>query len=241
MSTEKLRRRITFEAARLMHQRQETDFQRAKVRAARTIYRGWIKSSDLPSDREIRHELLRFSRTGEGDPTAESLRDMPLDAAAGNAVEFDRFDVYRANLVPLAKVKQNAARHPEGDVLYHSLQVFQLARDAVPYDEEFLLAALLHDVGKGIDARDHVRAGLAALDGFITERTAWFIENHLSAQAVHQGTIGARARRRLQQTDDYDELMLLAECDRAGRETGVPVPELDEALEFIRELADTNG
>ena len=116
-----------------------------------------------------------------------------------------------------------------------------MPRDAVPYDEEFLLAALLHDVGKGIDARDHVRAGLAALDGYITERTAWFIENHMAAQAAHQGTIGAHARRRLQQTDDYDELMLLAECDRAGRENGVPVPELDEALEFIRDLAATNG
>ena len=52
---------------------------------------------------------------------------MPLDTLTGTQVEFDRFDVYRANLVPLAKVKQNVVRHPEGDVLYHSLQVFQLA------------------------------------------------------------------------------------------------------------------
>ena len=40
--------------------------------------------------------------------------------------------------------------HPKGDALYHSLQVYDLACDEMPYDEEFLLAALLHDVGKGL-------------------------------------------------------------------------------------------
>ena len=62
-------------------------------------------------------------------------------------------------LLPLENVKQNPEYHPEGDALYHSLQVFDLARDELPYDEEFLLAALLHDVGKAIDPRDHVAAG----------------------------------------------------------------------------------
>ena len=95
-------------------------------------------------------------------------------------------------------MKQNLKYHPEGDALYHSLQVFDLARDALPYDEEFLLAALLHDVGKAIDPHDHVAAGLEALDGFITERTAWLIEHHMDAQQDLDGTLGARARRRLQ-------------------------------------------
>src|SRR5437773_10933198 len=62
------------------------------------------------------------------------------------------------------------------DVLYHLLQVFELARDERPWDEEFLLAALLHDVGKGIDPHDHVAAALQVLDGLITPRTAWLIE-----------------------------------------------------------------
>ena len=76
------------------------------------------------------------------------------------------------------------------------------------------------------------------LEGFITERTAWLIENHSQAQAIYDGSIGVRARRRLHQSDDYDELMLLAECDRSGRKTGVRVPELDDALESIRGLAE---
>jgi hypothetical protein len=59
--------------------------------------------------------------------------------------------VYEILLLPLENVKEAPRYHPEGDALYHILQVFELARSEPPYDEEFLLAALLHDVGKAID------------------------------------------------------------------------------------------
>src|SRR5262249_36382979 len=130
--------------------------------------------------------------------------------------------------------------HPEGDALYHSLQVFELARQACPYDEEFLLAALLHDVGKAIDPRDHVEAALQALEGSITEQTTWLIGHHMEVQALHAGTLGAKARARLQQSEYYDDLMLLHELDRRGRVRGAAVCELDEAIEFLRVLAEQN-
>src|SRR5688500_19747284 len=82
-----------------------------------------------------------------------------------------RFQLYEALLLPLERVKQNPKWHPEGDALFHSLQVFDLARDELPYDEEFLVAALLHDVGKAIDQADHVAAGIEELNVHITERT----------------------------------------------------------------------
>src|SRR5262249_11046150 len=89
----------------------------------------------------------------------------------------DPYHIYRMLLLPLENVRQSAQYHPEGDVLYHSLQVFEQAREVRPYDEEFLLAALLHDIGKGIDPYNHVEAGLSALEGLITERTAFFIRH----------------------------------------------------------------
>jgi hypothetical protein len=162
-------------------------------------------------------------------------------AVAGAAEQVDRFQVYQSLLLPLENVKQNLKYHPEGDALYHSLQVFEHARDALAYDEEFLLAALLHDVGKAIDPHDHVAAGLEALDGFITERTKWFIEHHMEAQQDIEGTLGARARRRLKESPDYDELLTLARCDRAGRQRGAQAPELEEALDYVREIAQTFG
>ena len=111
----------------------------------------------------------------------------------------------------------------------------------VPYDEEMLLAALLHDVGKGIDKSDHVAAGLEALEGFITPRTAWLIEHHMEAQELRAGTLGARAVRRLGESElgTTEDLLLLAQCDQGGRERNVEVPDLDDALDAIRELADS--
>ena len=150
--------------------------------------------------------------------------------------EANRFSKFRALMLPLEMVHQNRKRHPEGDALYHSLQVFDLARDELPYDEEFLLAALLHDVGKAIDPSDHVQAGLDVLNGTISDRSAWLIANHPLAHSYRDGTIGARALRRIRRSDDFDELMLLGRCDRDGRLRGVIVPELDDALTYIRQL-----
>ncbi len=153
----------------------------------------------------------------------------------------DRFQVYESLLLPLEKVQQPRKYHPEGDVLYHSLQVYDRARDELPYDEEFLLAALLHDVGKGIDAADHVPAGLEALEGFITERTRWLIEHHMEAHLLQEGRLGVRAHRRLRANESYEELRLLADCDAAGRLAGVPVSDLEEALDYLRELSRMCG
>ena len=141
----------------------------------------------------------------------------------------------------MENIKEDPKSHPEGDVLYHSLQVFELAREALPYDEEFLLAALLHDVGKAIDARDHVAAGLEALDGYITPRTAWLIEHHTEALLLRGGMLGARSRRRLEAGESFDELMLLADCDRQGRAVGVGAADVPEALAYVRDLAETCG
>jgi predicted HD phosphohydrolase len=363
MSNSKLRRQIAWEAARLMYSRQESEYFRAKLKAAKRICRGWVKPADLPSNTEIRDQIQTLARLYEGDARTQNLMDMRIEAVrimqildrfrpkligsvltghvrsgsdidihlftdsvqavtlvleehglvfdvehkqvrkdgtetiyvhihvkdrfpfeltvysedkahyvfkssiTGKAIEraglsdliqflareypeldihaavedldnqVDRFQVYESLLLPLENVKQSRKYHPEGDALYHSLQVFDLARDALPYDEEFLLAAILHDIGKAIDPFDHVLAGLEALEGFVTERTTWLIAHHMDAHGILDGTIGARAHRRLQQSESYEELLLLSECDRDGRTAGVQVPELDEAIEYIRDLS----
>jgi predicted nucleotidyltransferase len=160
-----------------------------------------------------------------------------LEAAASSA---DPYPLYRLLLLPLEDVRQSAVHHPEGDVLYHSLPVFELAREERPYDEEFLLAALLHDVGKGLDKSDHVAAGLAALDGIITERTRFFIEHHMDAHAYRAGTLPPAARRQLEASPDFDDLMLLRQLDDAGRVSGAVVGTVDEALDFLKELERAN-
>ncbi len=186
--------------------------------------------------------MERASRTELEELLRQEYPELLLQQALRELEDqVDRFQVYESLLLPLEHVKQDRKYHPEEDALYHSLQVFELARDELPYDEELLLAALLHDVGKAIDAADHVAAGLEALEGFITTRTTWLIRHHMEAQALHEGTLGLRAQRRLRASESYEELLVLAQCDRQGRAVGVPVSDLDEALDYLRELAQMCG
>ena len=151
----------------------------AAKRKAAAVLGHRLRPGDLPSDVEVREQLIAIAR----DP-AETTQDgysqpepSPEDDIGSLAESLDRFAVYKMRLEPLETVKLNPKQHPEGDALFHSLQVFHLARDIRPYDEEFLLAALLHDVGKAIDPQNHVAAGIEALRGSVTERTLWLIEH----------------------------------------------------------------
>jgi hypothetical protein len=363
MTDAKLRRAIIVESARLMYSRSESEYYRAKLKAAQRLCQGWVKPSELPSNAEIRDEILRLANLFEGDSRFDRLREMRFEALrlmrmlenfrpkiigstftghirqgsdidihifsataeavearleaegidyqlerkrvrkhgeerifthfhirdrfpveltmyapdkatyqfkssiTGKAIEratlpefeqflrkeypdfdlesevtaadnaIDRFQVYRSLLIPLSGAAQGREYHPEGDVLYHLLQCYVLAVDELPYDEEFQLAALLHDVGKGIDNNDHVNAGLEALEGFITERTAWLIRHHMDAHLIRDRTIGFRLHQRLKENEDYETLLLLNDCDRKGRVAGARVPDLDDALDELRELS----
>jgi hypothetical protein len=197
------------------------------------------------------HYVFKSSITGKAieSATARQLEELLITECPGVELEeelhaagaaLDPYPLYRMLLLPLEDVTQSRHYHPEGDALYHSLQVFELAKNARPYDEEFLLAALLHDVGKGIDAGDHVKAGLGALDGLITERTGFLIAHHMEALAYSQGALAPKLRRELECSPDFEDLMLLRELDSAGREPGAPVGTVDEALDYLKELERSN-
>ena len=370
MNLTKVRRQIAWEAARLMYSREESEYHRAKMKAARRVQIGWVRPSDLPSNAEIRDQVLILARLHEGaqphqdrllqmrmralwwmehlqpfhprligsvltghiregsdidlhvfcgSPDAvlrraeetgvacelerkrvlkegvarifthihahdaypieitvyepsllghrfkSSITGKPIERATADQLRrlielehhrsaddqqaeldemenaADRWQVYEALLWPLEKVSQNLTFHPEGDALYHSLQVYELALDEAPYDEEFLLAALLHDVGKAIDPLDHVAAGLEALDGFISQRTAWLIAHHMEVRAIRENTIGMRRKRRLRESPWYEDLLILGECDWGGRVPGVQVAEVDAVLDYIRSIETMFG
>lgn len=186
-----------------------------------------------------------IERAGQSDLVRvlmEAEPDLDIEFELERTIErVDPYDLFASLLLALDGVKQNPRFHSESDAMYHSLQVFNLARIERSYDQEFLLAALLHDIGKGIDPSDHVGAGLEALDGLITNRTAWLIEHHMEAHRIHDGSIPPRVHRRLMDSEDYDDLILLGEFDRAGRVPGVLTPTIEEAISLIRGLDDDTG
>jgi hypothetical protein len=192
----------------------------------------------LPSDSEVREQLLALARSRSGVAFV-SAEQPELDAEpelAAIADHLDRFAIYKMRLEPLESLKQNPKYHPEGDALYHSLQVFELARQARPYDEEFLLAALLHDVGKAIDPHDHVKAAVEAVRGAVTERTAWLIEHHMDLLGHRDRPLSPRVRRAHEASDYLEDLQLLRDLDEAGRVPGASVGTIDQALDYLRGL-----
>jgi len=251
---ERLRRQLAGEAARRLLPRlmpesgsgplEDLDtetYYEAKRQAAAVLGRR-VRPGDLPSDSEVRQAALELARSpiAEGDLERLASRDEPEPPEAPLprlADHVDRFTLYKLRLEPLEQVKQHTQRHPEGDALYHSLQVFQLAREERPYDEEFLTAALLHDVGKAIDPSDPAAAGLESLDGAISERTKWLI-THL-ADAVASRNAGNRSGRVPgveAEPQAIEDLLLLADLDLAGRVPGMPVSSASEAIEYLKGL-----
>jgi hypothetical protein len=218
----RLRRRITGEAARGVTR--GSDSRRAVFRAARRVARDWVPADQLPAAAEVRDEVHRR-----------------IDATGSLAhLLGDRFDALAACVAVLATVRQDPTRHPEGDALEHSLQVFALVHAERPFDEELLTAALVHDVGLAIDRRDPVAATLEAVGDLLTPRTRWLVESLPAARAYAAETLGHRARKRLEAHPDFLDVLLLAEADRRGRQRGLAAPSLDEAVAALRDLASAD-
>ena len=114
--------------------------------------------------------------------------------------------------------------------MFHSLQVFQHARAACT-DQQMWAAALLHDVGKGLDG-SHELEGAALLDGLMPERVLWLVRHHLDLLRDP-----ARTRRKLRGTAGLRDLEALRLWDLAGRDPGAGVCSVYEAVDSILEVA----
>ena len=215
------------------------DFHAAKMQAVAVLGLA-VRPGDLPPDAMVMESYDRQADGSEPEPSAESEPvPIPPSQVPAGPTYADRFEYYLSLLRPLERVKQNPRTHPEGDALYHSLQVFENVRRENLYDEELLTAALLHDVGKAIDIfADRHTASLKALQGRITDRTARLIEKLSAAHAHRAGTLGHRAKRALDHDEDFEAIMLLADADHHGRKPGAEVPSVEEAIAYIRELAE---
>lgn len=199
----------------------------------RTVFRSSITGKPIERANLKRYEVLM----------TKWYPDLDIDnlEAHDRIDESDRLDLYRLLLPPLEGAKQDPRWHPEGDALYHSLQVFELARVERPWDIEFCEAALLHDVGKAIDPADHVAAGVDALMGVASERVVTLVAFHMEAHAYRDGSLGARARRRLEALDDFEDLLLLSTLDQAGRVRGAQICSVVEALDWLAEQDAVSG
>jgi predicted HD phosphohydrolase len=126
-------------------------------------------------------------------------------------------------------VPQDPIHHPEGDVLFHSLQVFQHAQHK-SFDPEMWAAALFHDIGKAIQPRDHAAIGADLLDGWVSSRVVWLVRHHMDLLLCPQKT-----RKKLRGTPQMHDLEQLRRWDQAGRDPYAQVIDPDHAIELIAE------
>ena len=178
--------------------------------------------------------IERFSMTELEDLIRREHPGTEIPVAGEEPV--DRFLIWSALLAAMERVKQNPRWHPEGDAQYHALQAFELARDEVPYDQELITAALLHDVGKAIDPQDHVEAGLEALEGTLTDRETFLIVHHMDALAYLEGRLPRKRRQTLEANEWFPDLLTLRGIDTRARRRGVAVCTVEEAINHLRSM-----
>jgi hypothetical protein len=130
-------------------------------------------------------------------------------------------------LVGLDGVRQSPRYHPEGHALFHSLQVFDLARRASD-DRVLWAAALFHDVGKAVDGPLHDEVGADLLEGLICPRVVWLVRHHLDLLKEPR-----RTRRHLRDTPQLKDLERLRRFDLGGRNPRAEVLSPESAFDLL--------
>lgn len=154
----------------------------------------------------------------------------------------------------LIGIQQNPVHHPEGDVWTHTMLVLDAAaerRSSAQQPFGFMLAALMHDLGKAVSTEEihgvihaygHEESGLPIAEGLlnrlgIDENTSGYV---LNLVALHmKPNMMAKMHSSIKSTnhlfDDSivpEDLLLLAESDHYGR---TDIPDYTEHAEFLKD------
>jgi len=142
-----------------------------------------------------------------------------------------------------AKCEQNPAYHPEGNVDVHIEMVFDYANDNYFGDNDLLLCALFHDLGKVDTFKIHPKKGVPTsygherhaekyIDKYIhlfadlrpnVERIKEICANHMKAHLYISGSLSKPAKRKAFESLKYfDDIMKFANCDDGGK---IPSPQ----------------
>ncbi|MDD3168366.1 MAG: HDIG domain-containing protein [Eubacteriales bacterium] len=171
----------------------------------------------------------------------------------------DIFKEYPFSMLNRLKgIPQSPKHHPEGNVWNHTMLVVDVAGQKKQNSRDplaFMLAALLHDVGKAettrnrngrITAYNHEKAGALQAEDFLKEfledealiqRVALLVRWHMQILFVIKSMQFADIRS-MQKEIEIEEIALLGYCDRMGRLNSDRETE-DENLElFLQKCHD---
>lgn len=137
-----------------------------------------------------------------------------------------------ALLLDLDGIQQHPHFHPEGDALFHSLQVFQLALQDNA-NSILLGAALFHDVGKAYCSGNHDKKGAELLNGILNDEIVWLVKHHLDLLKNPRKT-----RQKLKHNNRLHDLEKLRKWDLAGRNPFADVMPAEQAVSlFLKSIS----
>ena len=116
------------------------------------------------------------------------------------------------------------------DQLTHCLQTAARA-EAAGADEEIIVAALLHDVGKAISVANHPRIAAEILRPYVRDEVVWMIEVHQDFQGRHYYEhlgLDPTAREQYEGHENYELAERFADdWDQTSFDPNGPIPPLE--------------
>lgn len=125
------------------------------------------------------------------------------------------------------------------DRLQHSLQTAELAANAGE-DEQYVVCALLHDIGDTLGSVNHADVAAAILQPFISEENHWMIKHHAIVQGYnffHHLGLDRNMRDQLKDHPCYDRtLRFVSQYDDPAFDASKPKLSLDLFEPMVRNV-----
>ncbi len=123
------------------------------------------------------------------------------------------------------------------DRLQHSLQTAELAAEAGE-DQEYVVCALLHDIGDTLGSTNHADVGAAILQPFVSEANHWMLKHHAIFQGYnffHHVGLDRDMREQFRGTEHFDRTeAFIARYDNPAFDSEKPALSLDLFEDSVR-------
>ena len=125
------------------------------------------------------------------------------------------------------------------DRLQHSLQTANLAAEAGE-DEEYIVCALLHDIGDTLGSTNHPDVAAAILEPFVSDENHWMIKHHGIFQGYnffHYLGMDRNMRDQFKDNENYQRTArFVAAYDNPAFDSGAPTLSLDLFEPMVRNV-----
>ncbi len=128
------------------------------------------------------------------------------------------------------------------DRLQHSLQTAALAAEAGE-DEEYIVCALLHDIGDTLGSANHADVGAVILEPFVSDENHWMVKHHAIFQGYnffHYIGLDRDMRDRFKGTENYDRTeAFIARYDDPAFDSGKALLSIETFEPMVRNVFAT--